>query len=167
MLSTLTSKKTLNAIDKIAKPFKDLPHLPQVIIDFLVTAAPWLVGLGGIFNLFGALSSLKYAFGRSTVSKMMQQYVGLNSTYFLIITVLQLAMAWLAFKAFQPLKEKEIVGWIYVFWSNVVAIAQMIVGLIYLGGSGVGAVVGVLIGLYLLFEVKSSYNGKKEIKKED
>lgn len=160
MLDFLTSKKVHGWTDKVGKPFKNLPHLPQGLVDFLVQIAPWFVAIAGVFSLFGSLSSLRWALGRNPARRWVDEFAGLNSSYYVIMAVVQLAMAYLALEAFKPLKERKIKGWLLLFWSNILSLVQGIVGFIYSGGSPVTLVLGVALGLYVLYEVRSEYNGK-------
>lgn len=162
MCEFLTDKKALNLISKVEEPFKQLPHLPKGFVELLVKIVPWGVALGGIFSLTGAISSLRYGFGMSPVGQVMKHYLGVTPIYFILSAVLMLAMAYLAFKAFSPLKEKKMLGWIYIFWSNVVSIVHSLLGLIFLTSSGVSFIFGTIIGFYLLFELKPAYEPKKK-----
>jgi hypothetical protein len=166
MWKKLTDKKALKLITKIEEPFKQLPHLPQSLIDFFVKIAPWGVGLGAFFSLTGAINSFQFAFGMGTLSRVMHYYAGINSSYFIIMGILQLALTVLAVKAFNPLKEKKLKGWVYLFWSNTVAIIEFVVGMIFIGGSGFGMALFILMGFYLLFELKPAYEQKAESTKK-
>ncbi len=162
MLNFLTSKKVRGWTDKIGEPFENLPHLPQGLVDFIVKVAPWFVAIGGVFSLLGSLSSLRLAFGRSPAQRWINEFTGFNSTYYLIMAVVQIAYAWLALQAFKPLKERKFEGWLYIFWSNILGLIQTIVGFVYAGGSPVMIALGVALGFYVLYEVRSEYNGQKK-----
>lgn len=163
MCKALTDKKARELIAKIEEPFKQLPHLPQSIIDFLVKIAPWGVALGGIFSITGAITNLRLGFGMSSVGRVMKYYLGVSPIYFLLSAVLMFALAFLAFKAFNPLQERKIEGWIYIFWSNVVSVLHSLLGLIFISQAGMSLIIGILLGFYLLFEIKPAYE-KKEAK---
>jgi len=156
----LTNKKAQELIAKVEDPFKQLPHLPQSITDFFVKIVPWGAALGGIFSVTGAITNFRLGFGMNTVGRVMRHYLGVNSAYFLLSAVIMLVLAFLAFKAFTPLRERKIEGWIYIFWSNIVSVIHSILGLIFISQSAIGSIVGVLIGFYLLFEIKASYEKK-------
>lgn len=162
LLDKMTGKEAVTLISKVEKPFKDLPHLPQSLIDFFVTITPWGIGLGGFFSITGAITNLRFGLGMNPISKFVGFYTGINPLYFFLTAALQLITAMIAFKAFSLLRERKINGWIYLFWSNVIALLSSIVGFIFLGGSGVGLLIGALIGYYFLFEIKPAYEVKKE-----
>ncbi len=167
MLEFLTSKKVRKLTDKIGQPFESLPHLPKSFIEFIAKIAPWLVALGGIFSLFGSLSSLRWALGRSPMRRWANELTGLNSSYYTIMAILQLIMAWLALNAFKPLKKRKMEGWLYIFWSNVISMMQALVGFLYVGGSPVLIIISIALGLYVLYELRSEYNGQKKAAKSD
>ncbi len=163
MWEKLTNKKARDVIAKVGDPFKGLPHLPQYLIEFFVKITPWGVGLAAFFSLIGAFTNLRFGLGMNPISKIMNLYVGVNPAYFLLTAVLQLALAALAFKAFALLRNKKIEGWIYLFWSNAIAVLEGLIGLVFLGGSGISLLFGALIGYYLLFEIKPAYEPKKKV----
>ena len=161
MWKKLTDKKAREMIAKVEEPFKGLPHLPQSLVDFFVKITPWGVGLGAFFSLMGAFTNLKYGLGMNPLSKVMHFYTGVNPLYFFLTAALQLALAAIAFKAFNLLKIRKMEGWIYLFWSNAIALLESVLSFVFLGGSGMGLLIGTLIGYYLLFEMKSAYEPKK------
>ena len=119
MCKTLTGKKAQNIIARVEEPFKQLPHLPASLTNFFVKIAPWGVALGGVFSITGAIASLRLSFGMGSISKVINNYLEVSPIYFLLSAVLMLVIAFLAFKAFGPLKERKMEGWIYIFWSNI------------------------------------------------
>ncbi len=167
MWEKLTDKKARNFISKVEKSFKDLPHLPQGLVEFFVKIAPWGVGLGAFFSLTGAITNFRFGLGMSPMGRVMRYYAGgISPIYFILNGLLQLALAIIAFKAFGLLKDRKIEGWIYIFWSNAIAVLESILGFLFLGGSGMSLLVGALIGYYLLFEMKPAYEPKKKTKKD-
>ncbi len=157
MLEQLTSKEAMDFIAKVQEPFKSLPHLPKGVVEFFVKLAPWFALLGAILGLiggpligfFGALGSI----------------LGLNPTILIatvVSVVLTIANSVILFMAFTPLKNRELKGWVFIFWSEVIGIVENIVNVFLSGGAGaVGAILGILIGLYFLFEMRPFYTGKE------
>ena len=162
MWAKMTDKKARALIAKIEGPFKGLPHLPESFIDFFAKITPWGVGLAGFLSLTGAITNLRLGLGMSPISQVLSFYTGVNPLYFFLSAALQLAMVAIAFKAFNLLRSRELEGWIYLFWSNAIALLETALGLIFLGGSGVSLVIGALIGYYFLFEIKPAYEPKKK-----
>ncbi len=162
LFTKMTDKKALVLITKIGEPFAELPHLPQSLIDFFVDIAPWGVGLGGFFSITSAITSIKFGLGMNPISKFVNFYTGVSPLYFFLTGALQLLIALIAFKAFTPLKDKKLVGWIYIFWSNIVALFSSLLGFIFINGSGVGLLIAIAISWYFLFEIKPAYAAQKK-----
>lgn len=164
MLEQLTGPQAMKFISQVEQPFKGLPHLPKGLIDFLVGVAPWLVGLGGVLSLLGALSSFGAASGLQSANVWMRYVAGISPVYFLLTGVVEIVSGVLMLMAFKPLKNKELKGWIYMFWLQVISLAQMVIGIAFASSSLVSLVIGLAIGLYILFELKPAYSGAKEVK---
>jgi hypothetical protein len=165
MWEKLTDKKAVAFISKIEDPFKSLPHLPKSLIDFFVKITPWGVGLGAFFSIYGAIGNLGFGLGMNRMSKIINFYSGVNPLYFFLSATLQLMIALIAIKAFSLLRAKKLEGWIYLFWSNSMAILLSILGFVFIGGSGMGLLIGALIGYYFLFEIKPAYKAKAKKEK--
>lgn len=165
LCQTLTNDSTKKFISQIEKPFSELPHLPDSWVEFLVKIIPWGVGLSAVFSFFGALSNLRLALGRGVVNRMLQLYGGVSPAYFAMMAVFQALVFILAVKAFTPLRERQLKGWILLFWSNALALLESLVVFFFLNGSATSMVIGTLLGYYLLFEVKKAYEPEKVAKK--
>lgn len=157
MLDKLTGKEAVGLVKSFEGVFKGLPHLPKGVVDFLVSIAPWLVGLGGVMSLFSGISSLFLTGRRSELWMYMDRYAGVNSTYFTVVAVFALVVGALYLMAFKPLKDMKITGWMYLFWGNILGIAQGLAGIVFGFGGIIGTVIGAAIGFYFLFEVKPRY----------
>ena len=158
LISSLTSKPVTETIDKLEPAFKGLPHLPKSLVEFLVSITPWLVGLGGVLNIFSGLGLLSnwLGWGMSWWMKL----AGLSPVYFLFAGVLQILGGVVLLLAFNPLKMRQMAGWILLFVSLVISLTQNLVGLLFSytsGNSLFGTLFGLLIGLYVLFEFKDFY----------
>lgn len=155
MLEQLTGPAAMKLISQVEQPFKGLPHLPKGLVDFLVGIAPWLVGLGGILSILAALSSFGAATG--VQSSVWMQLAGVSPVYFVLTGVVELVSGALMLMAFNPLKAKQLKGWVYMFWLQLINIAQMVIGIAFASSSIIGLVIGVAIGMYFLFELKPAY----------
>ena len=137
-------KQTDEVVKSLEKLFKDLPHLPENFRELLVSIAPWLAlvfGILGILAGIGAMGISPFAlFGGIRVGMT----VFLSGLVTLVSSILMLM-------AFPKLTKRSSVGWVYLFWSELLnaAFALLTVSL--------GMLVGLVIGLYLLFEVKRYY----------
>jgi hypothetical protein len=158
IVAVLTGKSVTRIIDKLASAFKGLPHLPKGMVNFLVSVAPWLAGLGGVLGTISGLKLLGNWLGWG--AKWWLQLAGLSPTYFLLIGLLQLLGGIVLLLAFNPLKERQLTGWTLLFVNMAIGLTQSLVALVYTymaGGSLLGTLLGLVIGLYFLFEVKGAY----------
>ncbi len=157
MLDFLTGKPAVKYMDQVGQVFKQIPHLPKEIVNLLVSVVPWLALLGGVLGAIGAVTTV---LGGSAVYRASWMMAGVGSgysLYIIIAAVFSAVMAALLLMAFAPLKDKKAAGWAFLFWANVISIAQNLVGLVLWHGSIVGIILSVAIGLYLLYEVRPMY----------
>lgn len=158
----LTDAKAMGFIDQIGDVFKGLPHLPSGIIDVLVKITPWLALLGGILGLIaGPLVGILGSLGSLMAL----------SPYFMFITivttVVTLANSILLLMAFNPLKRREMRGWVFLFWAQMLSVVDIVLSLLQGQTSAlVGGVIGLAIGFYILFEIRGSYKGVPSVKTE-
>lgn len=155
-LNKLTDAQALSLVAKVEEPFAKLPHLPQGVINFLVTVAPWLVGLGGLFSLLGGISSILNS-NNMAMWGWVSPLIQVNPTYFILTGIVSILVGILELLAFSPLRRQELEGWMYLFWATMLGIVQSIIGIAFGFGNIVGIVIGTLIGFYILFEVKKEY----------
>lgn len=155
-LSMLTDAKARGLVAQIEEPFRKLPHLPQGLVNFLVSIAPWLVGLGGLFSLFGGISSILNS-SNSAMWGWVAPLVQINPTYFILTGIVSILMGILYLLAFAPLRRREIEGWLFMFWAAILGIVQSLIGVAFAFTNIVGVVIMTLIGFYILFELKKEY----------
>lgn len=153
----LRCQQTMAVIKTLENFFKNIPHLPKAWVEFLVKIIPYLVIIGVILNILGALSALSLVSGLNMMAQAINPFVQIPPVYFIISAIFSILAAGLGILAYSPLKNRAEMGWIYLFWLNILGIVQNIVGIFYASTNVLAAVIGTLIGLYLLFEMKSSY----------
>lgn len=157
----------LSSIEQsLSKLFKDVPHLPKQVREWLADNAWWLVLIGVIVGVLGALSLLSVLFfGSAVVSVLAGPVVGgalfiggLVSAATLVVSVILEAMA------IRPLKVKQKRGWDLLLLSVLVTFAGGVLGAIMSGNLGgiLGPIVGAAIGCYVLFEVREYFAGAKK-----
>lgn len=160
MLEQLTNDSSLKFIAQIEKIFKDLPHLPKNITEILVKIAPFFAILGGILSVLSSLSMLAAGSSQNMMGAWYPMYGRQHSLYFYVTAVLSIAAGALMIMAYKHLKERKLMGWILIFWAEIISILQSVVGLILLGSGVIGAILSIAIGLYILFEMKPFYAKK-------
>lgn len=154
------SQKVATMIMKMDKFFFKLPHLPKKLRLFIKKIVPWLALIGGIISSITVVLSFLL-----TVLSVIALDLGLISTMtgsFLLVLLNALFLV----KAFKPLRNNDAVGWIYLFWANVLGAGNSIINIFVGDISGVGqillAIFLTLVGFYLLFEIGSFYAYKNE-----
>lgn len=164
-LGSLTSKPALDFIAKFENFFAKAPHLPKSWRKFLAKITPWFVLLGGIGGVIGGISTLSGGDRLNQMSVLVSQFAQINPNYFVLTGVISIISGILLLIAFQPLRNKELKGWVYLFWNTLLGLVQMTLAVVFAASSIVGAALGALIGFYFLFELKSDLV-KKAVSKE-
>lgn len=143
----------MKELDKLIAPmeetFKKLPSLPKGANEFIVTIAPWL---SLVFGALGVLASLTAIGILTFMSPMMLTGAGVGATAGLSLSVvLALVSSALILIAVPALFSRKIMGWNFVFLSEVVSVVSAALAISLTG------IVFALIGFYILFQVKSYY----------
>jgi hypothetical protein len=155
MADKLTDSEAMGFIGKVEEPFKNLPHLPKGLVEFFVKVAPWLALLSAVLSLlFGPIVAILGSLGSLlTLSPML--FIGTVGT-----AVVMLLNAVLLLMAFKPLQNREMKGWVFLFWSQLLSVVMAVLTLIEGSGSTiVSTLISTAIGLYVLFEMKPFYGG--------
>ncbi len=146
----LTDADSMKFIDQIGDAFKSLPHLPTGVIDFIVMLSPWFTLLGAILGLIALpFLGIASAFTLLALSPV-------HSIIIFVMTVALLLQVVLMFMAFNPLKNMETKGWVFLFWGEVIYAIEAILRVLS-GQYGVIEILGIIITFYILFEVRSRY----------
>lgn len=145
----------LRLLETINKLFDKLPRLPRVIGKVLVFLAPWLALISGVLGLLaGPLASLLGLLSLITLKPMIiLDYVS--------VSIIMIINTFLMFKAFKPLKAKDMRGWIYLFWSNILWLISGVIDTLLGKQDILPLVISNLIGFYLLFEMKKTMADQK------
>lgn len=149
------NQKVVTMILALDRLFAKLPHLPKKFRLFLTKIIPWLTLLGGVVSSIAVLLSFLL-----TILSLIALDLGLIMTMLGSLALVTLN-ALLLIKAFKPLRKHDAVGWIYLFWANVLGLVNS--GLNIISGEIVGwqqislTVVLTLLGFYLLFEIGQFY----------
>lgn len=154
MIDALTNKQAQGYVKPLEDIFKNLPHLPKGLVDFLVSITPWLAGLAGILSILGGLSSVS---GQQRVNRFMSNLIGISNTYWLLSGIISIIVGVLLLLAFSHLRNKKIEGWMLLFWADILGVIHSVLAIVYLNSSLVGTIISVLIGFYILFEIKPAY----------
>jgi hypothetical protein len=150
----LYSKNIKDLADKGVSLFKDLPHLPKKWIETIVKVLPYLALIGGIFSIISALQNI-FIFNRT--QSWIMQWAQISRTYYYVSGVFIALMGVLYLMAFKPLKNKEYEGWLLIFLSAILSLAQSLVMLVFGWGGIFGLLVSTAISFYLVYEIRSEF----------
>ncbi len=153
-------QKSLMVIQKASVFFTRLPHLPMKIKNFIILILPWLVLLGGIVSSITVVLSFVLTVLSLIALDLLLILTMSGSMLMVLLNALFLV------KAFKPLRKKNAVGWIYLFWANILglfnSLMNIFTGEIYGVWPILATVFFTLLGFYVLFEVGPSYAYDKE-----
>lgn len=151
MFDKLTSNEAKNFIASVQQPFSSLPHLPQGFINFAVGIAPIASLIVAVLLVIAGLAQIAGGLGLLAFSP-------LSGVVVLVSAAISFVTAMLLFQAQKPLKDKSMVGWMYLFWVEIASGAQAVLSIISGDGRGiVMSLIGFAIGLYVVFEMKKEY----------
>jgi len=152
-LDRLSDDKAMNLINKIGDIFKSFPALPSNLLDFIIKIAPYLALLSAVLTIIGGP-----LVGLLGTLASIATFNPLFLVWTLLTLVLMIIQAGLLFMAFSPLKEREMKGWIYLFWSEVIGLLQMVVNLLNnQSGSLLFGVFFAALWFYILFQMRPKY----------
>jgi hypothetical protein len=153
--SFFAGEKTLKIIQKLDSFFIKLPHLPKKLTRFISNIVPWIALVSGVSSAIVAVLSLALAL-LSLIAFDLALILEMTGTFiFILLSTL------LLIRAFKPLRAKNAVGWIYLFWANVLGVINSAVNLINGNDGLILTILGILLGFYLLFEIGPFYVYKK------
>lgn len=154
------NQKVANVILSMDKIFIKLPHLPKKLRLFISKIIPWLALLGGIVGVIAVALSFLLA-----ILSLIALDFGLILTMLGSLLLVLLNTLFLI-KSFKPLRNSDAVGWIYLFWANILGTINSAINII--GGDIIGwqqislTILMTLVGFYILFEIGGFYQFKRE-----
>ena len=155
--------------ESLAKVFKDLPHLPKGLRDWLYENVWWLVIVGLVFSVFGVFAGLSSLAVLASLTMGMYgvAFVGAWVVASIISLVVLVATIVVEAMAIQPLKNKQKRGWDLLFLSLIISVVgTAVTSLVGMNVFGlIGILIGAAIGGYLLFEMRGHYTGDPEVVK--
>ena len=161
----LSNPKILKIIDQLGDYFKDLPHLPKNIKDFLVGIAPIAALIGGVLTIFSSLSMLLMVVGLNGLSPfafMVGSLYWRGHLLFLgLLAVIYLLVGGLLIKAFPLLKKRRFAGWLYLYYAMIISLLSSLLSINGFGGL-IWEAIWLGIHLYLLYEIRPAYKKAKK-----
>lgn len=149
------NEKIANFIGSLDRFFIKLPHLPKNIRVFINKIIPFIVLIFGIIGLIATVTTgffLLLAILALDGNIMLE----LISSFALILIDTMFLL-----KAFKPLKQGNAVGWIYLFWAEIMEIINFIIRVVNAQTNIWMGIATILLSFYLLFEIGQFYVYKK------
>lgn len=142
-------------------------QFPDGVKDWLANNSWWLVLVGAVLSLLGALGSYQ---ALSVTNEFMTMYnlpaaagmtVNTNAVYLSVLT--SIVSAVLLFMASSKLKVHQKAGWNLLFYNFLLSLGLSIVSMLMYAsynfvGSLLGFIVGMAIGAFILFQIRSRFN---------
>lgn len=154
---TFANYKIAAFIGSLDKFFFKLPHLPKkarLLINKIVPFLSLIIGLCNIIlsllvGFFFILNIIAWNFSTFLASSLSLVLILLSALFYL--------------KAFKPLKNNNAVGWIYLFWAQVLEVANLIMRIVNQENNILLNLVIVVFNFYLLFEIGQFYVYKTKV----
>ena len=154
------NQKVAAVIMKMDQLFIKLPHLPKKLLSFINKVMPWLALVGGIIG--GVTVVLSFLL---TVLSLIALDFALIMTMAGSLLLVLLNTLFLV-KAFKPLRNNDAVGWIYLFWANILGLVNTTISIVngdIFGWQQISlTILMTIVGFYLLFEIGGYYGFKRE-----
>ena len=129
------------------------PALPEGFKSFIVKVGPYVVVVALIFIGLTLLSAIPFLFvtgGIFTAFGGGGMLFGLRMMLFTVLGVVNLVLLLMAVPG---LFKKTMTGWTYLFYASLLNIATNILTV------SLVSVILSIVGLYILFQIRSCYNG--------
>lgn len=143
-------------IGKLDAFFIKLPHLPKKVRVFLNRIIPFFALVVGIIGLIAVLIT-SFFLVLALLAWDTAALLPLLGAFGLVLFDTMLLL-----KAFKPLRSGNAIGWIYLFWAQVLETLNFIIQIITGEAQFLGGIVALVIGYYLLFEIGQFYVYKTE-----
>lgn len=153
---TFANEKIATFIGSLDRFFIKLPHLPKKVRLFISKVIPFLMLAFGIIGLLASLMSGFF---------LILAIIAWDSAVLLEIIggfILVLLDTMFLLKAFKPLREGNAVGWIYLFWAEVLEITNFVIRSINGETNILLGIATILLSFYLLFEIGQFYIYRKQ-----
>lgn len=156
-LDRLNDNQSQEFADKVGDVFKTLPKLPRGLVEFFVKVSPYLALLGAILSLISSP-----VLGLLTIMTLITLNPLIVITT-LISAVLALVVAVILFMAYNPLKNRQQSGWMFLFWVTIINAVQTALGLVYSPSGIIGSLVFLAISFYVLFQMRPWYKSTGKV----
>jgi hypothetical protein len=143
-------------IGSLDKFFIKLPHLPKKVRLFISRVVPFLALAFGIVGLLAAIISGLFLVLTIMTGDVKELLAGIGSFIIILLDTLFLI------KAFKPLKNGNAVGWIYLFWAEMLEIVNFVIRIVNQESNIWMDTLIIVLSFYLLFEIGQFYVYQKD-----
>lgn len=158
--SVLYSKQIKEIAQKGETLLKDLPHLPKDWVKNIVKVLPILVLIFGVASIFSGVENL-LSFSRRS---FLTEWIGISRSYYYVNAAFAILIGAIYLMSHKLIKNKEYEGWLLLFWTGILSVAQSLV-LLVLGWGGLwGSLISAVISFYLLYEIRTEFIASKSTK---
>ncbi len=152
----------MNYVNQLTKTldgyYTKSPVLPSNVKEILVSVAPWVTLIAGVFALLSGLSLFGLLGLATSVAGPYMAAAGVGGfavTAILSLLVLLVTGVIYLF-AFSPLKGRKVKGWNYMLYAMLLYVLSAVVRLNVF--DVIWSLVGFAVGYYFLYQVKSYYH---------
>ena len=161
-------KKQTDVVDVVAKAYDNVPHLPGSVRKLLAANIWWMALIGAILSCFGLIVVVPlFVTLLATYGNPFEAASGLSTLGLPVNFVAYIASTILLTISFSHLRERQLQGWIYLFWVYIINYTLNFIGmLLTLNIFGAATtVISAGIAGYFLFEIHDYFKGKNAKKK--
>lgn len=145
------NEKIANFIGKLDKFFIRLPHLPKKVRIFINKIVPFLALS---FGIIGLISTILTGFFMVIALISLDFSILPEITVSFLIIILDTLFL---LKAFKPLKNGSAIGWIYLFWAEMMEIINLVIRTVNKEANVLLGILIIIFSFYLLFEIGQFY----------
>lgn len=148
---TFANEKVAGLIGSLDRFFIKLPHLPKKIRLLINKIVPFLAL---VFGLVGLIATLITGFFLllALMSLDMKILWSISGSFILVLFSTLFLL-----KAFKPLRQGNAVGWIYLFWAQILEVINFVINSFTVENNFWLGLASLIVSFYLLFEIGQFY----------
>lgn len=157
---TFANEKVAGLIGSLDRFFIKLPHLPKKVRLLINKIVPFLAL---VFGLVGLVATLITGFFLllALMSLDVEILWSISGSFILVLFSTLFLL-----KSFKPLRHGNAVGWIYLFWAQILEVINFVINSFTVENNFWLGLVSLIVSFYLLFEIGQFYVYKKTVSLE-
>ncbi len=152
---TFAHQKVAIFIGSLDKFFIKLPHLPKKVRILINKIIPFFILALGIISLIATILSGFFLILSILAWNTSIFFESIGSFLLILLDTMFLL------KAFKPLRNGDAIGWIYLFWAEILEFINIVIRSINGEANVFFGILTVLVSFYILFEIGQFYVYKK------